>query len=301
MTMAFNLVGIVAFVFTSAATFASALANEGVEQATLVQHGSQRGQELKERRAALMQELQTLEARAARSLVAITGDEPFTGSTEEGAGNGTETLCLCVFDIDRTLTAGQREHCPASVQNTAKYIYDNAYGGGKLKLSEVASMGISKTACSKCHTGIVSRGDAGGTNSDMRKYILDNVMQTDVVKALVAKGKVQLTWTDLRLQCRGHVASPWVVHSENNCKKYAVEGVLNHYGSMGIKIPRSEVYFFDDHDTNIPEFKDFGFNAFEIGCDTRDLVHTSRCGAVVSEVRLEHQPSGYKMCTHKGR
>lgn len=205
--------------------------------------------------------------------------------------------CMCAFDIDRTLTAGQKLRCPSNLKPTKQFIYDNAYGGGHLKLGEAGAVSISGTACANCYTAIVSRGDAGGVHSAMRKLIIDKVIQTDVVKELVTSGKIKMDWTDWRVQCKRTVVDmPFVVNSPNDCKKHAVEGVRQLYAKAGINIAKRDVFFFDDHSSNIPAFKNFGFNAFEIGCASHKNSHTSRCGATKSEIRLKHLAKGYEMC-----
>eukprot|EP00928_Gymnodinium_smaydae_P033342 TRINITY_DN23909_c0_g6_i1.p1 TRINITY_DN23909_c0_g6~~TRINITY_DN23909_c0_g6_i1.p1 ORF type:complete len:408 (-),score=35.30 TRINITY_DN23909_c0_g6_i1:208-1389(-) len=215
---------------------------------------------------------------------------PFNSSGTNGSAP-----CLCVFDIDRTLTAGQHERCPPSVRSPRDYIHDNAYGGGRLKISEVGG-NIDKTPCTMCHVGIVSRGDAGGYNSRMRRYIFDHVIQTNTFKTFAQLVPEALQWTDWNVRCIKTVSSPFVVRSPNNCKKYGVEGIRQWYEKRGVNVAPNNVYFFDDHSSNIPEFENMGFNAFEIGCNRHRGQHISSCGATVEEIRMESLPEGYKMC-----
>ena len=82
--------------------------------------------------------------------------------------------CLCIFDIDRTLTGkqGDVKNCPDNrIENT---IWDTAYGGGWLTLSDAAQK-LSETFCNFCYLGLISAGDAGGRNSPQRPYLLDKV------------------------------------------------------------------------------------------------------------------------------
>lgn len=228
------------------------------------------------------------------------GEEAEDGLVEDASSYNESRPCLCGFDIDRTLTAGQREKCPSACHQTEENIWDDAYGGGRFKLGEVGALSIAKTTCSNCYTAIVSRGQAGGHNSKMRKYILDNIIQTDATKELIASGKIKADWTDWGVKCKRSVDTPFVVKSPNECKKYALEGVRQLYEKAGVKIEKRDVFFFDDHSSNIPAFKNFGMNAFEIGCKSHSHSHTSRCGATESEIRMKHKASGYEMCSHYG-
>merc|ERR1712113_796917 len=81
--------------------------------------------------------------------------------------------CLCIFDIDRTLTGaqGRKEMCPANKPFPG--VWDNAYGNGDLSLSELGQ-GINKTFCGGCRLGIVSHGTAGGKK--MKRVVLSEVV-----------------------------------------------------------------------------------------------------------------------------
>ena len=75
--------------------------------------------------------------------------------------------CLCIFDIDRTLTAsqaaarkGSHNQCPQAHSFDHPYIKDTAYGGGgPLAFSEVGQH-IENSFCKECWLGIISTGDA---------------------------------------------------------------------------------------------------------------------------------------------
>eukprot|EP00401_Gymnodinium_catenatum_P066849 CAMPEP_0117591406 /NCGR_PEP_ID=MMETSP0784-20121206/71516_1 /TAXON_ID=39447 /ORGANISM="" /LENGTH=351 /DNA_ID=CAMNT_0005393127 /DNA_START=84 /DNA_END=1139 /DNA_ORIENTATION=+ len=199
--------------------------------------------------------------------------------------------CLCGFDIDRTLTAGQHEWCQ-SLKAYPGSIYDNAYGGGKLKLSELGFSHVQGTRCKECFVAIISRGDAAGSNSKMRSVILNEVVQTDVFKAFKEARDVQMTWSDWGVRCQNHVDSPFVIKSPNECKSNAMAAIVEWYGRKGVSLAKEDVYFFDDHSSNIPYFKKWGFNAREISCHSRGG-HIGRCGATLDEITLE---KGVKMC-----
>ena len=86
--------------------------------------------------------------------------------------------CLCIFDIDRTLTAsqaaarkGSHNQCPAAHLFDHPYIKDTAYGGGgPLAFSEVGQH-IENSFCKECWLGIISTGDAAGEGSSMRREL----------------------------------------------------------------------------------------------------------------------------------
>merc|ERR1712048_828715 len=83
---------------------------------------------------------------------------------EEGGDNSSATAqaCLCVFDIDRTLTGkqGDTTTCPNNTELSG--VHDNGYGSGNLTLSALAAIGINTTFCGGCYLGICSAGDADG-------------------------------------------------------------------------------------------------------------------------------------------
>mmetsp|Transcript_37756 Transcript_37756/g.121436 ORF Transcript_37756/g.121436 Transcript_37756/m.121436 type:complete len:142 (+) Transcript_37756:182-607(+) len=79
------------------------------------------------------------------------------GSSSGGNMSAAESKgCLCLFDIDRILTA--KPGCPGS--RVVAGVYDNAYGGGPMTLS-VLGQGIGQTACGRCALGAVSAGSGG--------------------------------------------------------------------------------------------------------------------------------------------
>jgi len=130
----------------------------------------------------------------------------------------------------------------------------------------------------------------------MREYIVEHVIQTPVMKDLIAHKKIKADWSDWNVKCLRSVNTPFLVKSPNDCKKHGVEAIRNLYAKVGVKIDKDNVFFFDDHSPNIPHFKGFGFNAFEIGCGTHKNSDISRCGATHAEIKLKRVKEGYKMC-----
>ena len=71
-----------------------------------------------------------------------------------------DEACLCIFDIDRTLTGKQGIVGSRCQDNKETAIFDDAYGGGNLTLSQF-SQTLSSTFCNECFVGVISAGDAG--------------------------------------------------------------------------------------------------------------------------------------------
>lgn len=175
--------------------------------------------------------------------------------------------CLCIFDIDRTLTGKQSdEQCPANEQ--FHNVWDNAYGGGDLALSEFGQ-NVCKSFCGECRLGVVSHGTAGGDT--MKNIVLD------------------------QLSCNGHtlpnewsyphhIHSPLVLGCAN--KSPCVEGVVNWYENERVHISKNDVYFFDDRRDNVEAVGHQGYNARQISCSTRggSWDEIGGCGAELKEI-----------------
>lgn len=74
--------------------------------------------------------------------------------------------CLCVFDIDRTLTGRQGLGPPGCPSNEVQRgVYDDAYGGGELTLSPLARSGLGGTACGGCRTRVAWRAQMAGAGA----------------------------------------------------------------------------------------------------------------------------------------
>ena len=103
--------------------------------------------------------------------------------------------CLCVFDIDRTLTGKQgtaRNDCPADKEIFG--VWDTAYGLGFLTISE-AGQNLQNTFCKKCYMGIVSHGIATGRNSGKRSYLLQHVLVSKPFQALLHSNVQAAQWS----------------------------------------------------------------------------------------------------------
>jgi len=198
------------------------------------------------------------------------------------AGKEQQDACLCVFDIDRTLTSKQGQHdvCPGS--SASDGIVDTAYGGGDLVLSALAAARISGTFCEKCYLGICSHGDGSGANSREREELLHQVLRSDAMDKFQMKPQ-NAAWSDMKL------LSPYVVAQPDGRKQDAVAQILEWYASQQVCIPKSNTYFFDDKDANILPFRGTGMNAHQISCDSRDPQlgwgEVGFCGATLPEIR----------------
>jgi len=176
--------------------------------------------------------------------------------------------CLCVWDVDRTLTAKQgRTNCP----NTKEYpaIPDYGYNGGSLILSELA-LQMNQTFCGKCYFGIVSAGTASGPTSENRR-LLDSLVDPKYNIGGWVDACPTPVWGS-KVMCCG----------EGTAKTQAVRDIVTWMGQKGIKIPDEKVHFFDDKANNIEAFTNTRFNAHMVSCGSRDGARGG-CGGVISE------------------
>lgn len=208
--------------------------------------------------------------------------------------------CLCVFDLDRTLTGEQEKTSECPHNTVINDCTDTAYTGGKLTLSEVGQT-LEGTFCAeqKCYVGIVSTGDASGRDSSERKHMVD----------LLTKGGGKLVSSDWngpskdgenRRSCQGiTVTSPLVVGCADGSKQYAVESMIQWFRhEKNVDLLESNVWFFDDRKDNVEPFSATKINARQISCGSRDtggrFDKIGRCGATTSEIV---QDKGVKTCT----
>jgi len=212
----------------------------------------------------------------------MVNKEPPTGACD---------ACLCVFDIDRTLTGKQEktQECPRN-RVVDPPVIDYGYGSGKATLSALAAEGINTTFCGQCHLGITSAGHGSGEGSPWNTYILDHVMRGPVHDAFVAAHPESKRWSH-----GTDVHSPYVLGQGNRRKQEAVELVRQWFAAPGreVCIRPSSVYFFGDRTENIEPFRSMGLNSREISCGSRDpdLYHgtgmVGYCGARPEEIRRE--------------
>mmetsp|Transcript_29890 Transcript_29890/g.56042 ORF Transcript_29890/g.56042 Transcript_29890/m.56042 type:complete len:620 (-) Transcript_29890:227-2086(-) len=198
--------------------------------------------------------------------------------------------CVCIFDIDRTLTGRQGlvgDACPGNTQVDSPSIWDTAYGGGYLTLSDAAQK-IPQTFCNDCYLGVVSAGDAGGEGHPERAYLLDNVLLSQPFSELRTKTSETSEWSDY-VPGKQTIDSPLALRWPNRLKQDAAVYIVDWYGRQGITIPAEKVHFFGDRTENIGPFASKGFNAREISCGSRDYSlypngMVGLCGATASEI-----------------
>ena len=191
----------------------------------------------------------------------------------------TKDNCLCVFDLDRTLTGRQEDigaTCPYNKIVIPK-IADDAYGitPNALTLSELGQKdATNKTFCKSCHKGIVSSGD--GSNSQEKQKILDNLGEHN---------------SSFMKSCPKHnnpVTSAFVLQCPEGQKQDIVAKIQKMYNNHpNVHIPDNKVYFFDDKKVNIEPFAPTSYNAQQISCSTRDLDPNNPiglCGAAINEI-----------------
>jgi hypothetical protein len=216
---------------------------------------------------------------------AIDAAPELTDTSNLAASEVGERPCLCMFDVDRTLT-GSQGHLEGCSGNQELPIKDTAYGGGKLTLSSVG-YSLSNTFCSKCFVGIVTAGDCSGYQSEERILL---------VAKLSAYGKlVSEEWSgpsrkgENRGNCSdAQVSSTLVTGCNDGTKQYAVAKVVEWLDTAkGVSIAAGDVWHFDDRINNVLPFVGTGFNARQVSCESRDYSSwgaIGQCGAAKSEL-----------------
>jgi hypothetical protein len=167
--------------------------------------------------------------------------------------------CLCLFDVDRTLTSKQNEgQCREYGTYMVPGVSDNAYGGGTMVLSELAQ-NIEDTFCGTCYRGIISHGDVGGPNSPERRFIL------------AALGGPEWTLSDQFEHVVDGRHSTLMVGVPNDQKHFAAGDIVTWlFQQRGVEVAKERVYFFDDILENVQQFVGTGINAQQISCVSRD-------------------------------
>lgn len=216
--------------------------------------------------------------------VSITTPAPTSTSTTTTTTVPSD--CLCIFDIDRTLTGkqGEMEKCQDNQIQTG--IIDDAYTGGELTLSQLSQF-LSKTFCSECYLGIISAGHAGP--NEEREDLYDKL---DVDQQGHPLPTNEDAWGD---SCTSE-GKPLLLNCPDGNKPTGVPTILKYYQDTGVNISDDQVFFFDDRPGNIDDFKGINkYNAKQISCDTRDESDPTLglCGATVEEIT---RFTGFALC-----
>lgn len=209
---------------------------------------------------------------------------PIPSSTSTTTTTTVPAECLCIFDIDRTLTGKQQEmdRCPENQIQLG--VGDNAYGGGLLTLSHL-TQAMKDTFCSKCYLGAISQGDA---TSNVEREILYNNLDTD------QQGHPLPANPDAWGAGCDATGKPLITLCTDGNKQTAVPNILQYYRDTGVNITDEHVFFFDDRKENIDSFRETKYNAKQISCGTRDDGGIGLCGATVDEIA---RFQGFSLCS----
>jgi hypothetical protein len=183
--------------------------------------------------------------------------------------------CLCIFDVDRTLTGAQSDlsNCPGNLIQQG--VTDTAYRGGTLTLSQLGQA-LQNTFCNQCYIGSISHGDASGQGS-VEQGLLRNKL------AAGEKGSSVSAW-----QSGCSQTSALLTDCHDGYKQTGVPSIIRYYEqTAGASIAPQDVHFFDDRSVNIQSFQGTGYNARQISCSTRDSGYGGAiglCGAMLNEI-----------------
>jgi len=188
--------------------------------------------------------------------------------------------CMCVFDIDRTLTSKQDmiAECPNSIQAEPP-VHDWAYDGGLLRWGELLQ-NYNKTFCGKCYPGIVTAGDVGGFDSVEKRLIVERLANVISINSTSCWAGFD---TDERTCYQRGLAGPFAAWCDEEDKMQALKGIQEWYRSQGINLSDGDIYFFDDKQANIEPFEGSDYNAHLISCKPRDGTR-GFCGATLAEI-----------------
>jgi len=180
--------------------------------------------------------------------------------------------CLCLFDIDRTLTGkqGTVKECPGNEEVPG--VLDNAGDTtGTLVLSNLAQS-IEGTFCSKCFRGVVSVGNAGGDGSEEREVVMQ-----------ILGGEEATLGEDW--SSADAVDSALVLNAVEGRLDEAVHGIVAWFNARHhVSIEDEHVHYFDDNAKNVLLFTKTRFNARQVACKKRANDAMGLCGASAAEI-----------------
>lgn len=183
--------------------------------------------------------------------------------------------CLCVFDIDRTLTARQGwVDCPGAEEQTG--VMDYFHTSGAMMLSDMARGLKDSAACGQCYYGLVSEGTASGPSSGERD-VLDGLVDPRFDVGGYVDG------------CPSPVSGTKVMACGHVGKSRAVADIVAWLRENGVHIQPHRVHFFDDAAHNVQDLVGGPYNAHQVSCGSRDNVRGG-CGGTRAE--LNDVPTG---------
>jgi len=169
--------------------------------------------------------------------------------------------CLCVFDVDRTLTGKQGWAQQCSADREFPNIPDHAYMQGSLLLSDLVQ-NLNSTFCKPCYRGIVTAGPVSGPNSPERAQVLRQLGGTYYTRSD--------WWQDVKFNPKAQVRSSLVSQALDGQKQAAVLSMLDWWKKdQHVDFKRENVYFFDDFVGNVKPFQGTGLNAKQVSCQSR--------------------------------
>lgn len=192
--------------------------------------------------------------------------------------------CLCVFDIDRTLTGkqGWQEKCPADKHFAD--VQDQAYATGTFLAADLAQ-NMGATFCGECYHGIVTAGVASGEGSELRKHLMKLIGGT-------ARTRTDF-WQDIHFKPDTKAVSSLIVEASDTLKQKSVLSMIDWWREkQGIDFKNEDVYFFDDIKENVQPFEGTGINAKQVSCASRGPVEMAGqyegkiggCGGAAAEI-----------------
>jgi len=203
--------------------------------------------------------------------------------------------CLCLFDIDRTLTGkqGSAKKCP--LNREYKNITDPAYDGGHLILS-MGALKLHTTFCRYCYTGLVSAGKETASRVKMHEKLL-KFINFNKSAHLMTKDR----WSDWdQKQHTGNVSSLLVAGGPSSEKHFITARVLDYLKRIKVPVPSNHAFYFDDKKDNVKGFEGHPELARQISCASRDpkAPDLGLCGATPEEINMALGQSGAQYCGH---
>jgi len=203
----------------------------------------------------------------------------------------SQAACLCIFDVDRILTGKQGSANGTCINNQAVAgVWDGAFNGGELTLSELSAKGINSTFCGACYLAVIAAGWVSGPVSAERHYLEKHVLSSAPHSSLVRHVPHLTTWS-----AAWNISSLFVVGQEDFAMRDTVYNILEVYKQNGLDITSRQVHFFGRFGS-VNALRNSGVNAREVSCGSRDPLLdgvVGYCGASPQEIIATR---GIKFC-----